>query len=72
MYLPLDAADEPEKILRSWLSQAPGGSRREAQVKDGNNGTETGCAFMMPRERSVHVANTAEAHDGAESEVNSD
>ena len=29
MYLPLDAADKPQKILAGWLTQAPEGVRRE-------------------------------------------
>ena len=72
MYLPLDAADKPQKILAGWLTQAPEGVRREVQVKYGNDGAETNSAFVTLQERSVRVADTAEAHGGAESEVDTD
>ena len=66
MYLPLGGADEPENILRSWLAEVPAGVGREAQVKYGNDGAEGDTAFVMLREHSVPVDDTAEAHGNAE------
>ena len=72
VYLPLGGVDEAQKILAGWLAQVPEGVRRQAQVKYGNDGAETESAFVRLRERSVHVADTAEARGGAESEVDAD
>ena len=72
MYLPLDGAHVPEKILTNWLADVPEGSRREAQVKYGDDGGETESAFVTLREHSVHVADTGEAHGGAQCEVATD
>lgn len=66
MYLPLDGADEPERILTSWLADVPEGSRREAQVNYGNDGAQTESAFVTLRERSIRVADTADANGSAE------
>ena len=72
VYLPLDGAEEPQTILTSWLSEVPEGVRREAQVKYGGEGAQAESAFVTLRERSTRVSDTAEAHGGAESEVDAD
>lgn len=64
MYLPLDGAHVPEKILTSWLADVPEGSRREAQVKYGNDGADAETTFVTLREHSVDVADATEAHGG--------
>ena len=61
MYLPLDGADGPERILTHWLADVPEGRRREAQVKYADDGGETESAFVTLREHSIRSTDTAEA-----------
>ena len=61
VYLPLNGADEPERILTSWLADVPEGSRREAQVEYGEGEGQTESAFVTLRESSIRIADRAEA-----------
>ena len=66
MYLPFDGANGAQKIVTGWLAKAPDGVQREAQVKYGEDGAETGTALVMLREQSVQVDDTTEARGSAE------
>ena len=63
MYLPLDGANEPERILTHWLADVPEGSLREAQVTYRSDGAQ---ADVILRERVVRVSDMTEAHGGAD------